>query len=251
MADSSDLWYRLGYALENARHGHPARGKRAVTSPPAKTKRGARKLTPLREREPGARVRGRAGAGTDAAIGDASGDVAHDVWDLVLAAGAGSIVGRVLSLWPTTHRPGLLGLARGAAAGALAALLRQAIAPLLSGELRAPDLVDDLADDLPERLAAGAARGLVYGGVIEPRVPASPLVQGLLYGTAEWGLGEWGGVRGLLARHTPYRRLPVVNRFLGDAEAGERTLIDHVAFGLALALLYDAGRRMGMGDDAE
>jgi hypothetical protein len=203
-------------------------------------------------------VRGRTGAGSEAAADDGT----RDLLDLVLAAGAGTIMGRVLALWRPRRRPGVLGLARGAAAGALAALLRQAASSLLSGHLRAPegggrgddlagDLAGDLGDDLPERLAAGAARGLVYGGVIEPRIPASPLVQGLLYGTAEWGLGEWGGVRALLARHTPYRRLPVVNRFLGDAEAGEETLLDHVTFGLALALLYDAGRRMGMGDDAE
>lgn len=167
--------------------------------------------------------------------------------DLVLAAGAGTLLARLFDAWPGRGRPGPLGLARAAAAGALAALVREVIAPVLEGEIRTPDMDGDTG----ERVLAGAARGLLYGGLIEPRLPGAVLARGLTYGTAEWALSEWGGLRGLLSRYTPYRRLPVVGGLLGDAEGGEKTLIDHLAFGVALALLYDAGSRMGIGDDAE
>jgi hypothetical protein len=226
MADSSDLWYRLGYALETTRHGGPIQRLRGL-SDRAPTSKGRRdKVAPSQ--------------GTEPEGGDSS-------FELALAAGAGTALVRLLDLWPGRGRPGPLGLLRSAAAGALAATLRQALAPLLGGEVRAPEWDGEVG----ERLVAGAARGLLYGGLLEPRLPGPPLLRGLTVGGAEWALGEWGGLRGVLARHTPYRRLPVVGGVLGDAEAGERSLLDHLAFGVALALLYDAGSKMGMGDDAE
>ena len=227
MADTSDLWYRLGYALENARHGRPARSLRSLSSrPPAAARR----------------------KDNDAAARAAKpGEDGEGALELALTAGAGAIVARLLDAWPGRDGPGVVGLARGAAAGALAAVQREALAPLLQGELETPHWDEGVA----ERAGAGAARGLVYGALLEPRLVGPGLLRGLTYGAAEWALGEWGGVRGVLARHTPYRRLPVVGSALGEAEGGESTLVDNLAYGIALGLLYDAGRRMGMGDDGE
>jgi hypothetical protein len=236
MADSSDLWYRLGYALESARHGKPARSLRGLSArrPPESARRA--KDAPRKAAEPGGGHGGGQGAGEPSAL------------DLALAAGAGTALARLLEVWPGRGGPGVIGLARAALAGAGAVLLRQTLAPLLEGELRAPTWSEG---DMGERLAAGAARGLVYGGLVEPRLPGTPLLRGLGFGAAEWALSEWGGLRGIFAGHTPYRRLPVVGSALGDAQAGEDTLVDHLAYGAALALLYDAGLRMGIGDDAE
>ena len=284
MAESSDLWYRLGYALERARHGAPARTLKGLA---ARRDEGARASDKVAKR-----------------ARNVPEDEGASPFDVALAAGASTVIGKAIGLLPAHRDPGFGSLVRGAAAGALAAAVRMALEPVLdaavsrgsdSGERGAnddaPPLVepaerlaagaaavrmalepvldaalsrasgsgsqgaDEDGDDAPplvepaERLAAGAARGALYSGLLEPRLPGPPLLRGLTYGTAEYLLGEWGGVRGVLGRFAPYRRLPVVGGLLDDAEGGEHGWVDHLAFGVALALLYDAGDRMGIGDD--
>ena len=152
---------------------------------------------------------------------------------------------------PAKRRPTLVRLARAAAAGASATLLRELLEPLLEGEARLPSLDEGLGD----RLTAGAARGLIYGGVVDPRLPGPPMARGLTYAAAEYLLSPWGGLRGVVGKHAPYRRLPVVSTLLDDPEAGEKAFLDHLVFGLALGLLYGEGDgegisvRMGIDDD--
>ena len=173
--------------------------------------------------------------------------------DLLLAASTGTVVSRLLSAWPAKRRPTLVRLMRAAAAGASATLLRELLEPLLQGKAQLPRFDEGFGD----RLTAGAARGLVYGGVLDPRLPGPAMARGVTYAAAEYLLSPWGGLRGLVGKHAPYSRLPVVSNLLDDPEAGEEAFLDHLVFGLALGLLYgedsggDAGVsvKIGIGDD--
>jgi hypothetical protein len=230
MAAPSDFWYRLGYALEKARY--------PGTSAP---------LRSLASRAGGATRPASAGPGKDDRADPAEpGGEPASLLELALAAGAGGLAGRLLALWPSRGNPSLPRLVRAAAAGAGAALLSEAAAWLLRGQPR----LADWREDLPERLVAGAARGLLYGGLVEPRLPGPGLARAVVYGGAEYALSPVGGLRGLLERYTPYRRLPVLSELLSESRGGEDTLGDHLTFALALAALYGRdGESSGIGDE--
>ena len=234
MPDSSDFWYRLGYALESTRRGQAKASLDAIARSALAPRRKDGRLS-LRKPERGADPP----AATDAEAGeqDASGAL-----ELLLAAGTGTVVARLLSAWPAKRRPTLARLLRAAAAGASATLLRELLDPLLQGEARLPALDGDLGD----RLTAGAARGLVYGGVVDPRLPGPAMARGVTYAAAEYLLSPWGGLRGLVGSHAPYHKLPVVSKLLDDPEAGEKAFLDHLVFGLALGLLYGDGDRVAL-----
>jgi hypothetical protein len=92
---------------------------------------------------------------------------------------------------------------------------------------------------------------LIYGGVVDPRLPGPAAARGAAYGAAEYLLSPWGGLRSLVGKHAPYRALPVVSTLLDDPQTGEEAFLDHLVFGVALALLYGEGGdlRIGIGDD--
>ncbi|MEK9500741.1 hypothetical protein [Gaopeijia maritima] len=223
MPDRTDLWYRLGYALESARHGQARASLDALTA----TRRSAPvKDAPARPPEP---------------VPESGARPAP--LDLLLAAGTGSLVTRLLGLWPERSRPGLGRLLRAAAAGAGATALRELLVPLLEGRVAPPEWDDESAD----RLLAGAARGLLYAGVLDPRLPGPAALRGAAYGAGEYLLTPWGGLRAVLGRHTPWRRLPVVSSLLDDPEGGEEAFLDHLAFGVLLGLLYGEGDELRIG----
>lgn len=181
---------------------------------------------------------------------DDEGESASGALDLLLAAGTGTAVSRLLAAWPARRRPTLVRLLRAAAAGASATLLRELLEPLIRGRAELPRFDPGTAD----RMTAGAARGLIYGGVLDPRLPGPAMARGLTFAAAEYLLSPWGGLRGVVGRHAPYRKLPVLSQLLDDPDAGEEEFLDHLVFGLALGLLYgeeDGGVsvRIGIGDD--
>jgi hypothetical protein len=92
-------------------------------------------------------------------------------------------------------------------------------------------------ENLPDRLLSGAARGLVFGAVAEPRLPGPPILRGLTWGGAEFLLSPLGGLPRFLLRHTPYGRLPLVQSAVKPEDHGEGDLLEHLVFGIALALL--------------
>ncbi|MEJ2206833.1 MAG: hypothetical protein P8170_22320, partial [Gemmatimonadota bacterium] len=47
-----------------------------------------------------------------------------------------------------------------------------------------------------------------------------------------------GGMGRLLGPHAPLRRAPVVAQVLEGIDVGERGYVEHVTFGIALAVLY-------------
>lgn len=198
------IWFRIGYALETARLGVPA-----LPGP------GAGESDPTND-----------GLPTDAA-----GDVALGT---LLVAGAGAVAPRVLRLWRGRRVPGALSLAFAGLSGAGAALLLELLRPLTRGELEAPEIDADLG----EAVLSGVGRGLLYGAVLEPRLPGPPVVRGAVFGAVEYALSPWGGLSRILGSASPHRKLPVVSDLLEPGGHEDDRFADHLVFGLAVALLY-------------
>jgi len=224
MQKNEDLWYRIGYALEAARLRHPR-----IASAETKAARKGEAAPPglSRAREALLAVLGRAESrpldGTSSKVLDA-----------FLTVGAGSILTRLLTLWPGRPRPGLFRLLKAGAAGAAAAFLYELIRPALSGETPGRSLEEELT----EILLSGAGRGLLYAALVEPRIPRPPLLQGTTYGALEYALSPWGGLEELAGSAAPHRKIPVLSVLLKN-RGEEEKFLDHLAFGIALALLYD------------
>lgn len=202
MPTKENLWYRVGYALETVRNRLP--------TPPDQE---GKKPSPAH---------------------GLSHEVSHKVLDALLAVGAGSVLTRVLALWPSRKGPGLFRLFRAGAAGAAAAFLAELIRPALTGKRSEATIEEELTDIL----LAGAGRGLLYAALVEPRVPGPPLLQGAAYGGLEYALSPWGGLGELAGSKAPHGKVPALSVLLKDRGADEQ-LVEHIAFGVALALLYD------------
>ncbi len=211
MSSDQSIWYSLGYAFERARSA-PSEGKRKLAS------LRDRHSAPTVERERPTHAR-------------------RDAVDDLLVSGAVVAMTRALERWIPRRHTGLVGLLRAAAAGAGAALLLELVRPLLRGDARLPSLDSGTVD----RLVAGAGQGLVYGAVVEPRVPGPALLKGALYGSAEYAADPLGGLYRLLGRHAPLRRIPGVGALLDDLDPHDRAYLEHITFGIALSLLYESG----------
>lgn len=224
MPDRTDLWYRLGYAIESARHGQ------ARAAPLAADRRRRAPVKDERSRDP------------EPAHG------AEGALDLLLTVGAGSLMGRLLALWPGRPAPSASRLVRAAAAGAGAIALRELIRLLPPGRAADAD-VDGVSID---RLVAGVTRGLLHASVVAPRLPGPPALRGAGHGVLEYLLSPWGGLRGVARQHAPWRRLPLVASLLDQLDGGDESLVDHLVFGVMLGVLYgedDDEARIGIGID--
>jgi len=212
MASSKSIWYHLGHAYERARQpgsgGGPAVGSTAVT--------------PLRQRRPAPRP-------------DRD-DMPWPEADDILAGAAWLLLDRVIGHGREARRPRVTRLVWAAAAGAASALIVDLLRPLLveGGELTSIDA------GTTDRLVAGAGQGLVYGALVEPRVPGPPLLKGALYGSVEFITDRMGGLSRLLSAHTPQGRLPLVGDVFSARGAHDRAFLEHFVFGIAVALLYES-----------
>jgi hypothetical protein len=263
-----NLWYRLGYALERARHAPPAArkslaglaerkgrvgeadmpgleaGARGATEPgaPGLSGRGRGRAAGARAagREPGGAGRrdaaGSDGRGADAPLEEGARALLPAAEDL-LASGLAAAVGRLLGSWGARRAPGLGDLLRAAAAGAAAMMAHDVLRPYL-GDARRPAAPPR---DLVEGLLEGAGKGLVYGTVVEPRVPGPGLLKGVVYGSAEYAADASGGLSRLLRSLSPQGRVPGLARLLEDLDPHDRTLAEHLVFAVTLALLYGRG----------
>ncbi len=232
MSSEKSIWYRLGYALERSR-------PRTATS----------RLAGLAERRRGAAHRAADGGAHRARTsgGARAGRAARAPLEDVIASGAAALASRLLGMWRPARRPGPLRLLRAGAAGAAAALLVEVVRPMLGGSahLAAPD------GDAAERALAGAGQGLLYGAVIEPRIPGSALAKGVLYGSTEYLVDPMGGLRHLLGPHLGVGRIPLLRHLLEDVRPHERPYLEHVTFAVALAMLYGSSAASnGMRRDA-
>ena len=161
--------------------------------------------------------------------------------DQLIATGTGILGDRLFSM-VVGQRPGTLRLTRAALAGAGAAL---ALSLFRNGKNGTREGEESPPDPTAE-LLTGAARGMLYGAVLEPRLPGSPLLRGATFGVMEYVTSPFGGLDGILGASSPTRTMPIVAALLGPSAAGARSgtesITHHVLFGVALGLLYGGGR---------
>lgn len=225
---NDDIWFQIGYALERFRGV-------------------SRKLPALETLQ---RSRGasddRGSGGRD---GDNPGHRRGDPVTEMVSAGVRSLGARMLGLWPERGRPGVFGLLAAAGSGAAAGLLTELARPLLRPDSGQPP---DEEPEVGASVLTGVARGLTYGAVVRPRVPGPAFLVGFLYGTAEYVASPWGGLPRLLRGASPHGKLPLVRDLLEPDEEPTPVYLEHLAFGLALAVLYDVvhGENRGMRDEA-
>ena len=220
MADQDSVWYRLGYALEQARE-HLTRADRLRT---LEERQADRKVGATRTSRPGRGLLRRSSP-------------TGEPWEAVVAVGATALLGRVLEAMPGTRKPGAVRLLRAGAAGVGAALLRELIRSLRTGDRPPPPLAQLVQD----AVLTGFARGLVYGSLVEPRIPGPSVVRGTAYGSLEYAASPWGGLTTLVGARAPHRKIPFLADLLDDLGPDDDSLIDHILFGIALAALYGAG----------
>ncbi|MDA0329749.1 MAG: hypothetical protein O2958_12170 [Gemmatimonadetes bacterium] len=214
MASKRSIWFHLGHAFERARLGTPP--KRSIA---ALAERGRSERGPTRRDRHDVEAR----AGLPSA-------------DDLMAAGIAMLVDRALAGWGKRSEPGFTRLARAGMAGAAAALVVDLVRPLLRGQAELPVIDRETAS----RLVAGVGQGLVYASIVEPRVPGPAAVKGALYGSAEYAMDPMGGLAGLLGSHTPHGGLPVIGAVVDGLDRHDRAYLEHVVFGIALALIYES-----------
>ena len=221
MVSEEGFWYRVGYALE--------RGRRP--SAPREWKR----LAGLAERA--SRVHPTNNSREGFAV------------EQLVSVGIAAVAGRLLDVWLPKRKTGLKSLAWGGASGAAAALLVDAVRPFLRGEPEHPVFDRDTAD----RILLGLGQGLLYGALIEPRVPGPSILKGVLFGSAEYAADAVGGLGRILGAHAPQRRLPFVGRILEEIDQHDRVYLEHLAVGIALAILYGSNASSNgiVSDDAD
>jgi hypothetical protein len=229
--DDESVWYRLGYTVERARSLAPRRERGdAGEHRPRRTRRG-----PLRSPAERLMVEGDLDATAPAPLLPGESPTGEP-WEAVIAAAAAALAGRFLDALPRKRRPGLLGLMRAGAAGAAAALLRELARPMITGMTRDQPFVEAARG----AALAGAARGFLYAGLIDPRVPGPPILRGAAYGLVEHLVSPWGGLTTIAGPRAPHRTIPFLADLFDDFEPSDDTLVDHLVFGIALAAIYGA-----------
>jgi hypothetical protein len=222
MASSKSFWFRLGHAYERIRLG--------AAPPPTSRVPSLAQRREAREADRAERA---------AALPTA---------DEMIVAGALFLVDRIVGRRARAREPGIVGLVRAGLAGAAAALVVDLVRPLLRGDASLPVLDRSTID----RLLGGAGQGLVYGALVEPRVPGPALLKGAVYGTVEYAADPLGGLSELFGAHAPQAQLPVVGALLEGIDDHERAYLEHLVFGIALALLYESSpSSKGILDDGD
>ncbi len=227
---SKSIWYHLGYALETARHG----ARSAQEARPDQEARPAQVDSPAEKSQTAEETKtvgGPRGRSERPEVGPAFSPI-----DQLLAAGSGVVGDRLLSILGG-RRPGTLRLTHAALAGAGAGLALSFFRKGTNGTSEEARSVPDPT----EAMIAGAARGVLYGAVLEPRLPGSPLVRGATYGVMEYVTSPLGGLDNILGASSPHRTMPILAALLGPGDAIVGSMADHIAFGVTLGLLYGAG----------
>jgi hypothetical protein len=221
MSDKETRWYDLGFALEKARQA-PSRDRLDSL---------VDRLMSFRNGTDG-RAKGDSGRSSERRGSRGASDGA-DAFDRVLGGGVAVLTQQLVRAVPTHSDPSVMRVAKGAAAGAAATLLRELTHPLLSGRLEFPSI----ADGFPERLASGAARGALFAAVLDPRIPGPAPLRGAVFASVEYLLAPGGGLSPYVGKIAPWRIIPGADSVVKKLERGEESIIDHLVFGLALALL--------------
>jgi len=202
MSADPSIWYRVGYALERARSSEAPSDEESRARKP-RTSKGGEPAKPW------------------------------PTADELITSGTVALVGKLLDAWRPARKTSFTRLLRAGAAGAGAALLLELVKPLLRGRAELPALDQDTG----RRLLAGAGQGLLYGAVVEPRVPGPAVFKGAVFALAEYMADPAGGLSRILGAHSPQSRLPVIADMLDEIEREEREVLDHLVFAVALAVL--------------
>lgn len=179
-----------------------------------------------------------------AEAGEGAGEGADEAEDLPDdgAVAAGAVVSAA-GAWLASRllRPKPVRWPRVVVAGVTGALLADLVGRLEEGGGE-PSGDPPHANDPTEllgRIAAGIGVAAGYASIVYPRIPGSPLMRGLAFGALEIAAAPRGGlVR--LAADAPGLRFPLQALALPVDE--DASPLAHMAFGLALGLLYRNGR---------
>jgi len=225
MSSKKSFWYRLGFALERTRQAPVS---------------GARKLISLKDRRPAARP-----------VEQSRRALSPAAWpsaDQLMASGAVALAAKALDAWRPRRKPGAGSFLKAGLAGAGAAVVVELVRPLLLGKAELPELNEASVN----RILVGAGQGILYGAVVEPRLPGAPVLKGTLYASAEYALDPMGGMGRLLGPHAPLGRVPVVGHLLSELDGHDRAYLEHLTFGVTLAMLYRSRpARIGILEDEE
>ncbi|SUZ54055.1 uncharacterized protein METZ01_LOCUS6909 [marine metagenome] len=207
MPPKQSYWFHLGYALERLRSIAPDAAEEVHIS------------------------KGRPGT-----TGQNTSEDARITWpplkDLATPE-AVAILSKLLRTWQPRHKTALSSLVRAGAAGAVSALILDLIRTTIS-DSEIPTLDRETGD----RLLAGIRQGLLYGAILEPKVPGPTVLKGALYGTIEYAVNPMGGLSQLLATHDSQHPHSVLENLLEEFDSHDRSYTEHVIFGVILALLY-------------
>ncbi|SVE04278.1 uncharacterized protein METZ01_LOCUS457132 [marine metagenome] len=164
--------------------------------------------------------------------------------DQILAAGTGVVYDRLLALL-SGRRPETSLVARAALAGAGAAV---AISLLRYGANGSSNSISPNNDSVSELLAA-AGQGILYGTVIDPRLPGPALLRGATFGVIDYVASPYGGLDRILGASSPQRISTLLAVLLTTVDSPSCSLVEHIAFGATLGLLYGDERvRIGKRD---
>lgn len=242
MKGKKDLWFRIGEGLERAMQALPV--DRDVPAPLRKTRRKKRKKG----------LRGKDRSASNRRLADLLGDGESKLEELarsplggLAAAGTGTLALRLVKRWTDTRRPPMGALLGAAGTGAAAALLRELVLAGLDRD------GEEGPDELVAAMLSGASEGLVYASILEPFLPDSTVVQGSVLGAAGYAAAPFGGIAGVLRPLGAHRSIPLLGGLLEDAgeQRQDRSLVEHLAWGMLLALAYRSLFRSSSGTTDE
>lgn len=233
MSTSKTLWYRIGYALEKTRRS-PVQKRLASLAERQDDdeESGGSPFSDLARMLVGGSTPSRTSdASTSASDGEdeeEGGFDAGDLWPLLGTVGMAALT-RLVSRRPLT----MGAIVKAALVGAGAETARLMVRRLRFGPAADEELTDDLM--------RGAANGLVYGSILAPIAPGAALSKGLIYGAGSYLASAKGGVPELLGTLSPHRRIPGLSGLVRPAVSQE-DVVDHLIFGIVLAVLYESNR---------
>ena len=209
MASEQSFWFRVGYILERAINPTTTVGEGFSTP----------------------RVKSQKKTTSDAPQQSVKWPPQDEVLPTVLLAAAS----KMMEIWRPQREARLTQLVRAGASGAAAALLLDLLKPILNADHAHP-LLDKATGN---RMLAGVSQGLLYGTLVAPYLPGPPLLKGVLFGCAEYAAIPSGGLSQLLGSHSP-KGNPVLESFFETVDRPNRAYVEHLIFGVALALVYES-----------
>lgn len=212
MTDRTDVWYRIGYTLASLRAG----GREALDSSTFRPR-----TTPERR---SSRVQRDRPPETEA-------QKAENPFDSLIAATASAVAGRAVAGLMNRSESSLTRVVRAGLAGAAATLVLQV---MRSHVLR----TGDRSIDATAEVMAGAARGILYGSVVDPWLPGPGPARGALFGALEYTISPLGGLDRILGAASPHRTIPMLAAIMDTDDLSAETLLEHVVFGTTVGLLY-------------